>query len=207
MILTYIIIHHSHLLSCRAWCDRVFFKVLFEGVKWKNSLPFLDPQDASEGVKTFSEGVSLFSNQTPVFLFKCHHLGKSVHYAGWTSCIYFPASSWRTLFFSVCILFCTNVLSFHSLYIWLKLPQPQPLFLCSSMIVSQSSLLTYQKSQASTIIIFLLARWGSYHCKITCLNIVRNLSYIGNRLLQQKSMLEQMPGTNVDMACMMHGLQ
>ena len=38
----------------------------------KNSLPFLDPQDASKGVKTFSEGVSLFSNQTPVFLFKCH---------------------------------------------------------------------------------------------------------------------------------------
>ena len=30
----------------------------------KNSLPFLDPQDASKGVKTFSEGVSLFSNQT-----------------------------------------------------------------------------------------------------------------------------------------------
>ena len=48
----------------------------------KNSLPFLDPQDASEGVKTFSEGVSLFSNQTPVFLFKCHRLGTFVHYAG-----------------------------------------------------------------------------------------------------------------------------
>ena len=46
----------------------------------KNSLPFLDPQDASEGVKTFFEGVNLFSNQTPVFLFKYHRLGKSVHY-------------------------------------------------------------------------------------------------------------------------------
>ncbi len=69
----------------------------------KNSLPFLDPQDAFEGVKAFSEGVSLFSNQNPVFMFKCHRhrLGKSVHYAGLV--VYFPASSWRTLFFSVCI--------------------------------------------------------------------------------------------------------
>ncbi len=49
----------------------------------KNSLPFLDPQDAPEGVKTFSEGVRLFSNLTPLFLFKCHRLkDKSVHYAG-----------------------------------------------------------------------------------------------------------------------------
>ena len=46
----------------------------------ENSLPFLDPKDASEGVKTFSEGVRLFSNQTPVFLFKCHHL--KAYYAG-----------------------------------------------------------------------------------------------------------------------------
>ena len=66
----------------------------------KNCLPFLDPPDASEGVKTFFEGVSLFSNQTPVFLFKYHRLGKSVHYAG---LVYFPTSSWRTFFFSACI--------------------------------------------------------------------------------------------------------
>ncbi len=34
----------------------------------KNSLPSLDPQDESEGVKTFSERVSLFSNQTYKFI-------------------------------------------------------------------------------------------------------------------------------------------
>ena len=79
----------------------------------KNSLSFRDPQDVFEGVKAFSEEVRLFTNPTPVFLFKCHRhrLGKSVHYAGLV--VYFPASSWRTLLFSVCI-FCTNVISFNS---------------------------------------------------------------------------------------------
>ena len=69
----------------------------------KNSSPFLDPRDASEGVKTFfSEGVSLFSNQTPPFIFQCHSL--KVCSLCRTCCIYFPASSWLPCSFQfVCV--------------------------------------------------------------------------------------------------------
>ncbi len=104
----------------------------------KNSLPFLDHQDASEGVKAFSEGVNLFSNQTPV-------------------CILFPRIKWHTLFFSVCI--CTNVLSFRSFY-------PSPHFELT------------KSPRPRQLLFVLLARWGSYHCKVTFPNKVRNLSYI-----------------------------
>ena len=76
----------------------------------KNSLPLLDPQDASEGVRTFSEGVSLFANQAPVFLFKCHGLGKSVHYV-------FPRIKLAYLVFFSLYYTHVHVLSFHSLYL------------------------------------------------------------------------------------------
>ncbi len=80
-----------------------------------NSLPFIDPQDASEGVKTFSEGVNLFSNQNPVFNF-------CLNVTVLKSVFIMPDLSYNYIFthqvgvpcsFSVCIF--VHVLSFHSL--------------------------------------------------------------------------------------------
>ncbi len=69
----------------------------------KNSVPFLDPQDASEGVKTFSEGVSFFLIKLQYFCLNVTVSGSLFIMPHLLYIIYFRESSWRTLFFLVCI--------------------------------------------------------------------------------------------------------